>query len=384
MIRNLLMPGILAVVLLLISTVQVSAQEVKLPHIKIGHVGHDHHMALFLAADRGRTMEGKSSGYWLNKIKDRHIYQLMKGDAPQALVEVIKVGGGMGMPSSIASAQINLGFGGLAPTVLAIDRGADIKIIAPANGNGDMLVMRPEFKINSWKEFLSYVKSSKKPLRIGYKSPKAVAYLIMRAALEHEKIKYGHSQKDAKGKPVQVQFINLGKGSNMIPALAGRSVDGFVMNQPVVSLAEYKKIGSVVCDLKDLPPPGKWSCHPCCCLAASGKFLKENRNIAAALVGLFSTAAKELNDKSADSSATATCAARWTGKPEAVEKLSMPSILYVSRPQKEWLGGCDIWYSMMSQMNQYKGVLKGKSVEEIAEIVTDYSLYDNLGGCDSK
>ncbi|MHC4884606.1 MAG: hypothetical protein ACYTGH_05925 [Planctomycetota bacterium] len=114
----------------------------------------------------------------------------------------------------------------------------------------------PDLSVPNWDAFLQHIQKRKRPLRIEYKAPRAAAYLILKAALHDSGISYGTREVNESGAPVQVVLVNLQKGSSMIPSLAGGLVDGIVMNQPVIAFAEAKKVGRVVCDLRDLPPRG--------------------------------------------------------------------------------------------------------------------------------
>ncbi len=355
------------------SNVSLQAQEKNIPFIRIGQVGHDHHLPLFVAADCGADLAAGAGGYWLKKIVDRHIYDLMLGAQQKARVEVIKVGGGSGMPSALSRENIDIGFGGFAPAVFAIDKGAAIKVVAPVNADGDMLVISNKMNINNWREFLILARKSIKPIKIGYKAPKAVAYLIFMAALRHEGIIYGPSEQSASGTQVQVQLINLNKDSNMVPSLQSGVVDGFVMNQPQVALAEFKGVGKVIAQLRDLPPEGEWYSHPCCCVAANSKFITEHKEELEGLLKLFRAAAIKINDKNGFDGVLHS-AIRWSGAPHEVEKKSIPSNLFVVEADRSWLAGCKRWYEMMIEMKQFGGSLKGKTPGQIEQIVADYLL----------
>lgn len=339
--------------------------------LKVGHVGHDHQIALFAALDRGETHAGDSGGVWFKPLKDREVYEMLRGPAVLGRVLLQKVGGGANMPAALARNEIEVGLGGVAATVAAIDQGGRMKIVAPCNCDGDMLMVRTDLKAHTWAEFLQAVRSAPAPIKIGYKAPRAVAYLIFMAALRAEGISFGPAATDSAGKAVQVILVNLQKGSNMVPSLAAGVVDGIVMNQPVVAVAASKGIGHVVADLRDLPPAGRWHHHPCCCVVATEAALAGKREAVAALVQAIAAGGHYVQHHPEESIALA---ARWTRQPEAVERISVPTVTYVSHPDAKWRKGMLTWFAMMQELGQFTGALQGLSPEAMYTRTADYSL----------
>ncbi len=344
--------------------------------LKLGHVGHDHHLALFVAASRGRALAEETAGVWLRCVKPMQVYDLMQGDAPLTRVLFRKVGGGSGMPAALARGEIEVGLGGVAATVAAIDKGAHLKIIAPCNCDGDMLMVRPDFPAASWAGFVARVRQSARPVTIGYKAPRAVAYLIFMGALSAEGLRYGPKPVDEKGRSVQVVLVNLQKGSNMVPSLRGGVVDGIVMNQPVVAVAEAKGVGKTIADLRDLPPEGRWRDHPCCCVVATQEALEGKRPIVAALVQAIVAGGRYVL---AERDAAIAIASTWTRQPPEVERRSVPTVTYVTRPDERWHRGMLIWFEMMKDLGQFTGRLKGMTPERMHERVADYTLLGEVG-----
>lgn len=345
-----------------------AAQEV--PVLNLGHVGHDHHLAIYLACDLGQTLENETSGkVYLKKVKDKQVYYLMKNGKEIAQINLTKVGGGSKMPQALAAGQIDIGFGGAAPAIFAIDKGAKLKIIAPANADGDMLVVRNDLPVNNWREFVNHLKTQDKHLKIGCKDSKSVAVLIFMAALKDEGISYCPPGTAIQKIRPAVDIINLGKGSNMLPALKNGSVDGFVMNQPVPAQVTTLKLGKAICNLRDLPPEGKWHSHPCCCVAAHENTLKNFPEQTRALLDIFDAALKRLSDPQ-----TEEIVARWTGMPLEVEKNSVPTNLFLSRADKDWNKGMDNWFELMMYIQPFNGSLKDVPTLEMHGKVSDYSF----------
>ncbi|HWR98302.1 MAG TPA: ABC transporter substrate-binding protein, partial [Candidatus Methanoperedens sp.] len=251
-----------------------SAQEV--PSLNLGHVGHDHQIALYVAADAGEALAA-AYGVRLAPLKDREVYELFDGGKKVAQINLIQVGGGSGMPAAMEQGSIDVGLGGIGPVAKYADNGAPFKVLAPLNNDGDALLLRPGVAAQSWAEFIALAKKSESPLRIGYKAPMAVAYMILTKALAAEGVRFGQEPAGQDGAPVQVLTVNLQEDQNMLPAMEAGTVDGVVANEPYPSLLVAKGLGRRVADLSTLPPQGVWEGHPCCVVAATRKALAEKR-----------------------------------------------------------------------------------------------------------
>ncbi|KPK75605.1 MAG: hypothetical protein AMJ79_10700 [Phycisphaerae bacterium SM23_30] len=332
----------------------------------LGHVSHDHHLALYVAADYAAEY-AKESGINLNAVEDKKFYQLTDGDRKVADVEIVMVGGGSKMPAALAQNIIEVGYGGVAPVLAFVDQGTPIKLIAPLHYKGDMFVVKPHFPAQTWPEFVAYAKTVDQPIRIGYKSPVACAKVIFEEALKFEGIPFGS---DPAQTDIKVLMINTNGGDKLNTSLGGDLIDGYAGNNPFPAIAVEKKIGRIVCDLEDLPP-GTFQNHPCCCIAARTDALRNKSEAIIDLLVLFIQANGTINTDLEKAVASAT---KWIGTSETVEKMSIPTSGYSLEASEEWYGTMAKWIEVMDGMDQFRGQLKGKTVEEAAEITYDFTL----------
>ncbi len=335
-------------------------------NVKVGHVGHDHQIALFVAADNAERF-AESTGILLKVVRDKELYELFDGDRKLADVEIVRVGGGSKMPTALAQGIIDVGFGGVTPSLAAADQGAPVKIIAPLHSKGNMLVVRPDIPIGNWKEFLEHVRDAKEPLRIGYKAPIACAKLVFEEALRHEGINFTG---DLSQTDVQVHMINVKGDGKLNASLSGGLVDGYVGNNPFPAIGLEKKILKVVCDLEGLPP-GTLRNHPCCCIAAHEKAMREKAEAIAALLVLFQQATDLINT---DLDAAVSSATRWIGTSEQVERNSIPTSGYSMDASKDWHDRMAIWLKAMQGLAVFDGKLKTATEQEAAVMACDLSL----------
>ncbi len=337
--------------------------------IKLGHVGHDHHAALFVALDNASEY-AKESKIDVKVIEDRKLYELYDKDKKVADLEIVKVGGGSKMPTALAQNVIEVGFGGVAPVLASVDSGAPVKLISPLHYKGDMFVVRPDFKAKNWDEFVTVAKSTKKPLRIGYKNPVAVAKVIFEEALKHEGITFGG---DLSQTDLQVHMVNVNGGSKLNISLGSGLIDGYAGNNPFPSIAVEKGIGRIICDLEELPP-GTFRNHPCCCIAANTNALKDKSDAIVDLLVLFLQANETINS---DLKSAVASAVRWIGTSETVEQMSIPTSGYSMEVSTQWHQTMNKWIEAMNGLSIFRGSLKGLEPEKVSPIAYDLSLLES-------
>ncbi len=342
-----------------------------IPTLTIGHVGHDHQIALGLAAMEPEFMQ-ETCGVHLKELKSREVYRLMAGDKPMAEFLVKVVGGGSRMPTAMSQGKIDIGFGGIPAVIFSVDQGNRAKILCPLNVDGDMLLVRPDFPAKDWNEFVEAVKNSPESVKIGYKAPVAVAKLIFMKGCEAAGIACVAA---GRAGPGQVELVNLQGGGNIIPSLEAKAVHGAVINEPFGSLAVHKKTARIVCLLSDLPPEGMWKSHPCCCICATAETIEKHRDVLIALVKMMKAATERIN---ADKVKAAEIAAEWTKKPLEVERMSVPNIVYIVVPGEAYKTGLDRWFEMMNALNKFTGTLEGLSREEAFDRVHDLSIIEEV------
>ncbi len=358
------MKGKILIILVLLLTGTITRAQT-MPVLKVGHVGHDHQSALYVAAFAGEEFRSRY-GIWLKELRNKELYELYDGKKKVGEIELYKAGGGTEMPTMMSQGHFEVGLGGVAAVVFFIDKGAPMKIIAPLHSKGDMLVMRPDLNLNSWKEFLDWVKKEEKQVRIGYKNPEAVATIIFQRALKEAGISYTGDKGNTQA---EVLIINMKGEANLNPALQTNQIDGYVSNNPWCAIAEEKGIGRCVAELHDLPP-GIFKDHPCCCIAANNEAMKKKGKLIQKFLELMAVATHYINSEPEKS---AEYVARWIGTTPELERKSMATSGYSMEPDSTFLEGMWVWYQEMVNLEKIVEQLKGRTKEELAKMLYDFS-----------
>ena len=342
-----------------------------IPTIKVGHVGHDHHLALFVAADYSEK-HPQPAGLMLRTVRDRKMYELIDRGKKIANVEIVRVGGGSKMPTALAQNVIDVGLGGVAAVLACVDSGAPVKLIAPLHYKGDMFVVRPDYPAQNWPEFVKLAQRTEVPIKIGYKDPVAVAKVIFEEALRHEGISFSG---DLSKTNLKVHMVNVKGGGKLNVSLAQGLIDGYVGNNPFPAIGIEKGMLRVICDLEELPP-GTFRDHPCCCVAANTQALTDHPDEIAALLVLLLQATDTINTDM-DSAVAAAC--RWIGTTQSVERMSIATSGYSMAADAQWHARMADWIVAMNGLNVFRDKLKGLPAKQVPARAYDLSLLNRAG-----
>ena len=340
-----------------------------LPTIRLGHAPHDHHSALYIVAQLPDYFKQHGNLY-LEEVVFKEHYRLIDHDQPVADVKVQSSTGGGQLIRKLHEKQLDIAFGSVPAMIHQIDAGSSLKIVAPLMSEGAGLVLGKKAEATDWDSFVALVKQSEKPLRIGYKIQTSVQNLIFEQALRAEGISFSREEGNA---TAQLIVLNLHGAKNLIPALKNGLIDGFVIMQPFVALAEEQGVGKTVAQLCDLPPEQKWAGHPCCAIGANGDLLESDRDLLSRLVTLLLRGNRYLQQYPEQSTGLV---ANWLGTSIEVEKSSLPTIKFLVDFPPEWHRGVSGWLETMNQQGRLTGKLNADTdAGTNAPLLYDMSIY---------
>ncbi len=340
---------------------------VEVPLLQVGHCNHDHHSAVFISALRGEKMK-ELYGIYLEPLGESY-YALVEDDRKILEIQFVQSQGAINVPNNMVAGLFDIGFGGVIPFAASADQGSGVQIISPLHSRGDMLVVADDnTEVTDWNSFIEWARNSDEPLIIGYKSPKAVALLIFESALTAEGIEWSMQGNPEPGS--QILLFNAQGQPNLNPALQNGTIHGYVSNNPACALAEYNDIGKCVAELSDLPP-GNFTNHPCCAIAATETAIAERPEDIVAALRLFAAATDYINNYPEDA---ASAAAEWIGNPVGVEIISMATSGYDMQVSADWLDNMAAIIGNMRNLGAFTGPLATEDDGANAVFLYDFSL----------
>ena len=194
------------------------------------------------------------------------------------------------------------------------------------------------------------------------------------------------SNGDNGGDTPVVELVYMSGCGNMPSALSNDLIDAYIAWQPNVAIAEVAEIGKVISYSRDLPPEGKWHDHPCCVINVSEGFAEENYDVAKYLTMLL-ILASDYTQENPEMAAQA--AAQWIFANQDltfgdkvvnsldIERASLPTINFTTIPSQEWKDGLYTFVNSLEEIEMIDNELKGKTNEELEDILLHDSLYED-------
>ena len=343
----------------------------KLPTLRIGHAPHDHHAPLYIAAMNPDFFR-ENGGVYLKEVSFRKEYILISNNRELANVIIDSTTGGKKLIRTLDENLNDITFGGVPAMINFIDKGSEIEILLPVMSEGAGLVVHKDMPVSKWEEFVQHVNTQTKPLKIGYKTAVSNQNLIFETALKSVSIPFTKNGDDPPD-GTKIILVNLFGAKNLIPATQNGVIDGFVVNQPFVAMAEYKGAGKMIASLSDLPPAGKWKNSPCCALAGNKKFVAAHPQVVDQLLALLLRANKFITENTEQS---AQQIAKWLDIDPEIERRSLPTIKYTTKYDEDWKRGVDYWVESMVEAEKLnKNVKTAREKDKMEETIYNMQPY---------
>lgn len=339
-----------------------------LPNLKVGYIFTTHHTPFMVAAQKGEAF--KSMGVYLRPVVAKDKYELVANGKPIAVLQLIVAKSGSETAALFARNQLDLAMASVTAMMAGIDKGTPMKILSPLQTEGMGLVVPKDSPLKDWDSFLASVKSAKKPVKIGYHSPTSAPKIVLEGALKQSGIKVTEDPND---QSAQVLLADLKETTNMIPALASKQVDGIVGPSPFPEVAVSRGVGRIIVNLRDLPPKGYWHDFPCCVTVASDQTISKHPDVVEKFVELIAKTNAWCNKNKLEAG---TLTAQWIGLPADAAKAS--TLIYLPKFSKSWMRGADKYMTILNGMGNFKGSLKGKTIDEVKPLLFDMRFIDKV------
>jgi NitT/TauT family transport system substrate-binding protein len=333
------------------------------PRLYLGYVFTTHHTPLMVAVARGEAF--KPNGAYLKSMVDREKYELLDGSGNAlAIINLLVSKSGSETATLFAQGRMDIALASGTAFISGIDKGTPMKILCPLHVDGMGMVFPQGSTLSGGNDVHNYIKQSKNPVKIGYHSPTSAPRIVFEGAMHNAGLKITENANDLNA---DILLVDLKTTANLISALVSNQVDCWVGPAPHPSVAEYKGVGHVALDSRDLPPAGDWHDFPCCVMGASNNLITNHSEIVQAMTDLMTAACTWSNSHKTEA---AQMTAQWIGVPaEAIEK---STIIYTTRPSANWLRGEAIFMDILNGMDKLKGRLKGKSLQEAESEIFDF------------
>jgi NitT/TauT family transport system substrate-binding protein len=246
----------------------------------------------------------------------------------------------------------------------AVMTGSPVKIIAPLQRRGDLLVVNRSVKAADWKEFIAWVKAQNRPLAIGYIGRYSMTVLGFTQALEYENLKYeatvpgrGLAQGTDSAK---VRLVQMSDWDVLAARLASGRLDAAVLQEPAATwVSAYygnRAIGRI-----DILPPGRFEDRPGTVIAATDSTIRAQGEDAGRFLELMAVATHYLNNRTRN---TLAAVSKWLVTSPTLESIALGNIGFSSRPDFTFTTGIWNWYFALRLRNAVPESLAGYMEEK--------------------
>lgn len=366
MFKNLMMR--LIVVMLLIPVFIAGAWATEIPTLKVGYVFTTHHTPFMVSAQKADTF--KPMGVYLKPVVHKDRYELLADGKPIAILQLIVSKSGAEAAALFARNQLDLAMASVTAIMAGIDKGTPMKILSPLQTEGMGLVVPKDSRLTDWASFLAHVKNAKQPVIIGYHSPTSAPKIVFERALKQSGVKVTEDPNDL---AAQVLLADLKEITNVIPALVSKQVEAIVAPSPFPEVAVSRGQGKIIVDLRDLPPVGYWHDFPCCVTVSNDQTILKYPHMVEKFIELIAKTNDWCNKNRLEAG---TMTAEWIGLPADAAKAS--TLVFLPKFTESWMRNADKYMTILNEMGNFTGRLKGKTLNEVKPLLFDMRFIDRV------
>jgi NitT/TauT family transport system substrate-binding protein len=208
---------------------------------------------------------------------------------------------------ALAANQLDIGYVGISPAILAAARKVELSVIAGINLEGSALVTSKN--INSVTEL--------KGKKVATPAPGSIQYILMGMLLSDNKMSLADLE----------LFPGTIKPPDMAQALQTGRIDGYFVWEPFVSESVVSGAGKVLAESKDI-----WAGHPCCVIVTRNDFATQNDSLVSAVVRAHQKAVQFIEANPSDAKVIAQ---KWTKLDAAVIDAAFGRVKYTYSVNKD-------------------------------------------------
>jgi len=326
------------IVLLLLATLARAV-----PELTVAYRRDDHAAPLFDACLYPQDFRARY-GLHLTETSPRVLYRLLDGKRHTLSLRLASCDSDSAVLSALLAGDAQVGILSSEAVLGAVLVGRPVRIVAPLQHAGDLLVVNPSVPPADWKEFIAWVKAQNRPTTIGYLGKYSMAALGFTQALEHENVNYAGTVPGrglcSKPESAKVKLVRVDDRAALAAELSSGRFDAAVLQEPVATwlnaLRNCRTIGRI-----DILPPGRFEDHPGTVIAATVPAIRSRGEDLGRFLELMAVATHYANNRTRNTHAAVY---RWLGTSPARESVALGNMRFSSRTDAAFTTGIWNWY----------------------------------------
>jgi len=316
------------------------------PSLTIAYHREDHAAPLFDACLYPKDFRARY-GLYLKEVKPHELYTLLDGKHSTLSLRLASFDTDSAVLAALLSDSAQVGILASDAVLGAIIAGQAMRIIAPLQHAGDLLVVNPAVPAADWKEFIAWVKAQNRPTTIGYIGQYSMAALGFTQALEYEKVDYVGTLpgRDLSPKPesAKVKLVRADDRAALAAELKSGRFDAAVLQEPTATWVSVLR-GCPTIGRTDILPPGRFEDRPGTVIAAADPIISRRGKDLSRFLELMAVATHYANNSTRN---TLDAVCRWLGTSTARESIALGNMGFSSRPDAKFTTGIWNWYSAL-------------------------------------
>ncbi|MCX6842785.1 MAG: ABC transporter substrate-binding protein [candidate division WOR-3 bacterium] len=353
------------IVFLLVVTVAAPAT---VPELTVAYRRNDHAAPLYAACLYPKDFRARY-GLYLKENKPRGLYDLFSGPRSTLSLRLAPFDSDSAVLTALLSGGAQVGILASEEILTAVLADKPVRILAPLQRRGDMLVTNRSVPAADWKEFIAWVKTQDRPVAIGYIGQYSMAALGFAQALEYENVKYAGAVTvgtvpegglSPKPETVRVRLVRVDDQAALAVELEQGRLDAAVLQEPAATLVSAvdgnRTIGRI-----DILPPGRFEDRPGTIIAATDSVIRGQGEAVGRFLELMAVATHYANNRTRN---TLAAADKWLETSPVLESISLDNIAFSSRPDFTFTDGIWNWYFALRLKNAVPESMAGYMEEK--------------------
>lgn len=306
------------------------------PELRVAYVATTRCAPLYNACLESREFS-RHYGLSLVPVRPPTDYQLVERGRPSLEVRLVRCATDSEAYELVRHGHCELGLLNVEAVLAGVLRREPVRILAPVQNRGDMLVVGPTMVADSWQDFLKSLRGASSVVPVGYLGKESISMLALEWALKLENIP---SACDGVPDTCRVDLRRYGERQKLARDLAAGVLAAAVVQEPDAVALEQTQGVRRVCEIHDLPP--NWFAgRPGVVAAAADSVVAARRGEIERLLEVLAVATHYTNNHS---HRTAVNCARWLGTASAQESTALAVIGFTSVPTFGFKDGVWNWY----------------------------------------
>jgi ABC-type nitrate/sulfonate/bicarbonate transport system substrate-binding protein len=214
--------------------------------------------------------------------------------------------------------------------------GGDVRVIAPLQYRGDMLLVRKGLPASNWPGFIAWTKKQTTPVSVGYVGDRSMTVLGFEQALQYENVRFSHDQADTSAR---VLLVPCHRSPVPGPWSLVPNLDAAVLFEPAATLCRHGGVRAI--SRTDFLPPNRFEDRPGFVIAATDASIKDDSTAISRFLELMGVATHYVNNHTGN---TLAATARWLKEPAGLEKSILTNVMFSSLPDASFKNGLWNWY----------------------------------------